>query len=532
MEATPPVGSRRLRVGVLCIRTDLTGRDAELIDALLQRAACVESIVVFHMPSAENPMRELAFRWFGVVLHAMGRHRIFHVTPSGLSGPRVEIVEAAEDSLVQKLHAASIDVVIDLRRGRPQPVQASAVRIGALAIWCDGEREDLRFSTVFRTRQVSRRLAITFSDSGSSSQSVIAESIQISAGIVSVDRRLLAGRAIALIVRAVRSATFSPIRPMATPQRPTLSVRKAIGLFAISIAWHLRERSFRVWRRSDAWFLASRPLGPSTAPRLPVPRSPVFTAVEGPRDGFFADPCVLNRDGVDHVFFEEYSAGTRRGVISHVVMDAQGLASKVITVLAKPYHLSYPFVFEHNDETFLVPESAQNGSVDLYQAVEFPEKWVHVKTLLSGVNAADSTLYHDGTTWWLFACVGEYGSSTWDELFVYFADDLLGDWLPHPANPVKSDFSSARPAGALFVQEGVLIRPAQDCSTGYGAGVVFCAVDRLTRAEFQEHVLRRVGPELIPGTDALHTVSASHTLEVVDAKWASRSGHSSDRGTA
>jgi len=55
------------------------------------------------------------------------------------------------------------------------------------------------------------------------------------------------------------------------------------------------------------------------------------------------------------------------------------------------------------------------------------------------------------------------------KLRVWFADDLLGSWCPHPGNPVKPDIRSARPAGTPFVHDGALYRPAQDCSRTYGA---------------------------------------------------------------
>src|SRR5207253_8229013 len=48
-----------------------------------------------------------------------------------------------------------------------------------------------------------------------------------------------------------------------------------------------------------------------------------------------------------------------------------------------------------------------------------------------------------------------------DELHLFHAERLTGDWQPHPRNPVKSDARSARPAGSLFVRDGALYRPAQ-----------------------------------------------------------------------
>ena len=40
-------------------------------------------------------------------------------------------------------------------------------------------------------------------------------------------------------------------------------------------------------------------------------------------------------------------------------------------VLEKDYHLSYPFLFEDNDELFMIPETATNKTIELYKCEEF-----------------------------------------------------------------------------------------------------------------------------------------------------------------
>src|SRR3569833_971384 len=72
------------------------------------------------------------------------------------------------------------------------------------------------------------------------------------------------------------------------------------------------------------------------------------------------------------------------------------------------------------------------------------------------------------------------------DLHLWYAQDILGPWTPHAANPDKTDVGSARPAGATFESDGVLYRPAQDSSHTYGGRVVINRVLALTPETFRE----------------------------------------------
>ena len=125
------------------------------------------------------------------------------------------------------------------------------------------------------------------------------------------------------------------------------------------------------------------------------------------------------------------------------------------TVLERPYHLSYPFLFTYDGVTYMIPESSENGAVELYRADSFPDRWRFVRNLIPDIDAADATLVHENGKWWLFANVRQApGVSPWDELFLFFSDDpVSGRWESHPMNPIVSDCRSARPAGA-FIRRG------------------------------------------------------------------------------
>lgn len=243
-----------------------------------------------------------------------------------------------------------------------------------------------------------------------------------------------------------------------------------------------------------------------------------FSPLFPPAPKSWADPFPFIHQGEMHLFIEEIDKASGLGSIAVMTEQADGRFSPPRTAIKKPFHLSYPFVFEWDGDVFLVPESSGAGVVDLYRATRFPLEWERVRSLLSNVRAVDPTiLRHDGR-WWLMTNLREAGASSWDELFLYFADSLLGKFTPHPCNPVVSNVRSARPAGRIFTREGRLYRPSQDCSGHYGRGLVINEITTLTQKEYRETVVARHDADMLEGSDSLHTYNSASNLEVVDGR--------------
>jgi hypothetical protein len=267
------------------------------------------------------------------------------------------------------------------------------------------------------------------------------------------------------------------------------------------------------------WFLAYR-----TNPEHFVRNSQRFQAdgyklVLPPPGRFYADPCVIEHKGQDHVFLEEWLQHADKGVISCMRREGDRLTSPV-QVLEQPYHLSYPFVFRSGTDLFMVPESAEARRVELYKAGDFPHRWEKVEELLHNTSAADPTLLRLDGRWWMFLNVGEGDSSRCDQLCLFYADKPYGPWKPHRQNPVKIDVRSSRSAGGLFRRGAKLMRPSQDCSSSYGGALTLCEVTRLSTREYAEVEVEKLLPSWLPSNRCFHTLSSSRGLEVIDGRMA------------
>lgn len=241
-----------------------------------------------------------------------------------------------------------------------------------------------------------------------------------------------------------------------------------------------------------------------------------FKVVQDDGARFYADPFLHRANGRTFLFVEEYPYADRRGLISAAEVVGDRLLAAPVPVLKRPYHLSYPFVFEHDGEFYMIPETGESRSVELYRAVEYPWKWELSAVLMQGAVFSDATvLFHDGL-WWLFVTADWFGTSTQDELSIFYSETLQGDWQPHLANPVKSDSRSSRPAGRIVQQGGRLFRPAQDCDRTYGAGIVWFEITKLTKTCFSEREMTAWDGQAELSMEALHSFDQVGPLQAID----------------
>jgi hypothetical protein len=214
-----------------------------------------------------------------------------------------------------------------------------------------------------------------------------------------------------------------------------------------------------------------------------APANPVLSwrDIRHPDVAFVADPFLIRRDSTWHLFFELFNTKSGRGEIG--AASSTDLSSwrfdKV--VLAELFHLSYPFIFEHDGSYFMIPESRQAHGIRLYRATKFPLKWTFERELIAGDYSDPSPVFFQGR-WWIFACKSPYS------LAILYANDLRGPWHEHAKSPLYvDDKGRARPGGRPIVVNGELIRFVQDNREGYGKKVRAMVVDTLSPTEFAEH---------------------------------------------
>lgn len=236
-----------------------------------------------------------------------------------------------------------------------------------------------------------------------------------------------------------------------------------------------------------------------------------------PADRFWADPMVWPAEGEGWwVFIEEVIYREGKGSLQAIRVHPSCDWEPPVPVMRRPWHLSYPFVFEWNGELWMVPESGANRTVELYRCAGLPDRWEKVQDIFTGIDLVDATLFAHEGRWWLLGNVSEPGADKHDELHAFHAETPLGPWQAHAANPVVADARFARPAGPVFMHEGRLLRPAQVCVPEYGHALSLQCIDRLTPDDYAEHTEGHIAPGWRPGIDCVHTLSHQPGLTAFD----------------
>lgn len=243
------------------------------------------------------------------------------------------------------------------------------------------------------------------------------------------------------------------------------------------------------------------------------------TLLQNPNNSFWADPFLIEKEGNNYVFFEEYPYKTRKGILSCVKVDSEFNVEKYWTIMEKDYHLSFPFLMREQGELLMIPETCNSESIDLYKCVSFPDKWKFQFSLLQGIKAADSIIEKIDNIYWLFTCVSNSEElEVFEDLYLFYADEVEGEWIPHPMNPIKTDIQCSRPAGALVEYNSEYYRPVQNGAGGYGHAINFYKIRELNTLNYEEEKVELDLYPYLKTQTGIHTYNESNSAQVFDVK--------------
>lgn len=238
--------------------------------------------------------------------------------------------------------------------------------------------------------------------------------------------------------------------------------------------------------------------------------------IENPPNRFLADPFVIEHNGKTYCFLEDYFYAEAKGKVSVYELDGEQYKDLGV-ILDEPFHLSYPFVFKHDDTFYMVPEIGSSNQIRLYRCDDFPLKWTHIHNLMEDVNAADTILMQEGGKWIMLTNLCSAGSSDHQsELHGFYADDLMGEWTPFDNNPIILDSQRAR-NGGFFEMDGKRYRINQVHGQGhYGQSFNINEILEIGPNTLVEKKMGHVSPDFLPHIDSTHHFHSNGTYTVFD----------------
>lgn len=429
---------------------------------------------------------------------------------------------------IEAIRPYGLDVLLDLGRGEPiDAMYATPARYGVWGYWHGVDTNLPGFWEVMQRHPTTQTRVELYLGPSASKHVVFRSVAATDPWSPARNRQDMCWKSVAMLPRELErlhrlgaDAYFARVREMSEttgdelPRGGVLSNAIMLGLILIYIARLIGRSLQKLWAL-EQWFLLC-----DIKPHLSMALKQ-FKPLRPPKDRLWAAPHVVARDGRYYVFFEELIHDVGRGHIALLILDRHGhLQGPPQIVLEREYHLSYPHIFRHRGTFYMIPETKQNKTIELYECIEFPTIWRHKMNLMENVQAVDTTVFCHGGKWWLFTSLTEHDAApAGDELFLFFADELTTtQWQPHPLTPVVSDVRKARSGGGILQMDGSskCYRPSQNSAVRYGHGWNLHEIVVLTETAYVEKTVHRMLPDWGRQLLGTHSLAYAEGLTVID----------------
>ena len=245
-----------------------------------------------------------------------------------------------------------------------------------------------------------------------------------------------------------------------------------------------------------------------------------FQQLTPPKGTSWADPFpVIWKDQL-YLFAEEIVGKNYGKIVCFSYLSDQKCFGKPITIIEKPFHLSYPMVFQYEKEWYMIPEMGETGMVILYKANNFPFDWEKQQVLISDKKLFDVTPFEYNSKWFCFASERTSSTTSANDLLQLYQlnDGILGTWTLHPASPIKIDVRGGRSAGKVFSKNGKTYRPAQLGAPKYGYGIQLYEILELNDFNYREQLVESILPNWNNHILATHTFNQVDGWQFIDSQ--------------
>ncbi len=232
---------------------------------------------------------------------------------------------------------------------------------------------------------------------------------------------------------------------------------------------------------------------------------------------YLADPFVTRKNGSDYCFVEDYDETIKRAKITVYELGPHE-ARYIGIALEEPFHLSYPYLFEYQNELYMCPETSEIREIRIYKCIDFPLHWKLEKVIVRDISAVDTILFERDGRWWMLTNVdpADWGDFSL-ELHLFWADSPLDEqWTPHPLNPLTIDAARGRNGGMVKDGDRVL-RVAQGQGFGmYGKRTSVNEIVALNEVQYVEKSVCLISPEFRKGINGTHHLHSNGRITVFD----------------
>jgi folate-dependent phosphoribosylglycinamide formyltransferase PurN len=239
--------------------------------------------------------------------------------------------------------------------------------------------------------------------------------------------------------------------------------------------------------------------------------------IDNPKNAFLADPFIIEHNNENYVFAEEYNFSNKKGKIS-VYKISKNSSEKVGVALEENFHLSFPYIFEFENNYYMLPETNETNEIRLYKCEQFPLKWKYQMTIFKSIKASDSMIFNFNNYWWLITTFSKSGYNTESELQIFYSKNgpLTDKWISFKKNPVIIDPDLGR-NGGIFFDDKKLYRVAQSFGfNNYGKKISIREIVKLDPDNFIEKEFCSIEAKFLKNLIGTHHLHSNNKYTVYD----------------
>jgi len=241
--------------------------------------------------------------------------------------------------------------------------------------------------------------------------------------------------------------------------------------------------------------------------------------IKNPPNRFFADPFVITKNHRTICFVEDYCYRQKKAIIAAIEIVDQKQYKLLGPVIQEPFHMSFPYLFEYQNELYMIPETSEANAIRLYKCIEYPLKWEYQKDIMNGVKAVDSMIFEHEGRWWMLSTISTEGNEDdASQLFAYYSDHPLSDnWIAHKQNPIIFDNTIARNGGILDIGNSLPVRSRQKQGfNAYGTALTLARITELTPSTYKEEEIAQILPNFFTNIKRCHHMHSNGQYTVYD----------------
>lgn len=243
-----------------------------------------------------------------------------------------------------------------------------------------------------------------------------------------------------------------------------------------------------------------------------------FKEIRGTNEYSFADPLLFEDKRGEFLFVEAINRKTKRGCIG--VIDLSN--NKFSPIIIEDFHMSFPFVFCDNGETYMIPETNEAEKLILYRAINYPYEWERYSVLMDDVKLTDTVVYKSSYDNSIKLITTKKNCD--DEYFFQLYDFELKNLTLKEIFQLRDSERENRNAGQVLFDNKTNknYRVTQNSNGLYGKNLVFWEILNDSKTYSQKKIKSVLPSEVhIKGINGkkikqLHTYSVSSKYECID----------------